>query len=333
MNKIWNERQGQTEVILGGGVNPNKDVTTYVDVSINRYLDKVIEGYCENILGKFPDNSIDLIVTSPPYADQRDYGSTGTRISADKYCDWFIPKAKELYRVLNNTGNFVLNINDKVINGKQSTYVYELIIELTKSIGFNLVRDYVWHNPATPPNIFSSGNYGRTKKSHEYLYWFSKSDSWYFNIDPIRKPYSKGMMKYLNGQGNGNRSHNKRPSTHSFDCEKTWKDNGGSDPGSVLTVSNTSSVDRFSVMCKEKGVHHPARFPEKLVEFFILSGSREGDIVLDPFCGSGTTLISAHRNSRRWIGIDANRVYCELAKDRFDDEFYLQVECLLKENL
>lgn len=143
MNKIWNERQGQTEeVILGGGVNPNKDVTTYVDVSINRYLDKVIEGYCENILGKFPDNSIDLIVTSPPYADQRDYGSTGTRISADKYCDWFIPKAKELYRVLNNTGNFVLNINDKVINGKQSTYVYELIIELTKSIGFNLVRDY-----------------------------------------------------------------------------------------------------------------------------------------------------------------------------------------------
>lgn len=295
---------------------------------LKKYLGKFVNGYCESVMKKFPNNCIDLVVTSPPYADQRNYGVVQTKIHPDDYVDWFLPKAQEIERVLKDTGNFILNINDRVIKGKQHTYVYELVIELTKNMGFNLVRDYVWYNPATPPNIFSGGKYGRTKKSHEFIYWFSKGDSWYFNLDPIRKPYGAGMKKYLKGQGNGDRAYNKRPSTHSFDCAKVWANNGGSDPGSVITfpesvitMGNTSSVDKFSLMCKERGIHHPAKFPEKLVEFFILAGSREGDVVLDPFCGSGTTLISAHRNGRKWIGIDANKDYCDLAIARFADEF------------
>lgn len=280
--------------------------------SINQFLC----GDCTEVLKSLDDNSIDLIVTSPPYADQRDYGYSASKIAADGYVEWFRPKAEQLYRVLKEHGSFVLNINDKVVNGFQHLFVFKLVIMLCEEIGFNLVRDYIWHNPATPPNVYSTGKYGRTKKSHEYCFWFTKGTQWTFNMDPIRTPYKQGMEKFLNGEGKGERSQNKRPSTHSFDCQKVWANHGGADPGTVLSIANTNSNDCFMKFCKEKGITHPARFPEKLVEFFVLAGSNENDIVLDPFSGSGTTCVVSAKNRRRWIGIDANKEFCELAQER-----------------
>ena len=267
-----------------------------------------------------PPRSIDLVLTSPPYANQRDYGTDGSSIDPDEYISWFLPKARQIKRVLKDDGSFVLNISDKVVGKFQHIYVFELVVKLSRQIGFGLVRDYIWHNPATPPNVFSRGGYGRTKKSHEYCFWFAKGDMWKFDLDAIRRPYSKDMQKYLNGEGKGNRSENTRPSTHNFDCEKVWTDKGGADPGSVIELGNTSSTDVFNKLCKERGISHPARFPEKIPEFFILSGTNQNDIVLDPFSGSGTTAISAARNGRRWIGIDANATYNELAQARMQIE-------------
>ncbi len=285
------------------------------------YINKFLNGKCEEVMKKFPNESIDMILTSPPYADRRFYGTDEFKIKPDNYVDWFMPKAYEVFRVLKNGGNFILNISDTVTNGEQHIYAFELLIKLKKEIGFTFVRDYIWHNPATPPNVYSSGRFGRTKKSHEYCFWLAKGDTWTFNLDPIRKPYGKDMEKYLNGQGKGNRDANTRPSTHNFNCEKVWENNGGADPGSVITVGNTNSNDDFIKMCREVGMAHPARFPEKLAEFFILSGSNEGDIVLDPFSGSGTTAVVAQRYRRGWIGIDANEVYCKLAQMRVEKEF------------
>ena len=279
-------------------------------------MNRFICGDCEDVLKTFPDSSFDLVFTSPPYADKRDYGNGNGKIPPDKYVEWFIPKAKEIYRVLKNDGSFVLNISDKVVNGYQHLYVFELLLSLCDDVGFHLVRDYVWYNPATPPNIYSRGNHGRTKKSHEYCFWLSKSDSWTFNLDPIRKPYSEGMKKLLQGKGKGNRKQNTRPSTHSFNLDKPWADNGGSDPGSVIELANTNRDRKFIELCKKQGVVHPARFPEKLAEFFILSGSNEGDIVLDPFSGSGTTAVVAEKFNRKWIGIDTNADYCKIAEMR-----------------
>lgn len=294
-------------------------------INKQEYLQNVINtfvhGNCEEVLEQIPNGSVDLVVTSPPYADQRDYGQMGSSISPDKYVEWFAPKAEEIHRVLKDNGSFVLNINDKVVGGYQHLFVFELVLHLCKKTGFNLVRDYIWYNPATPPNVYSRGGYGRTKKSHEYCFWFSKGTEWTFKLDPIRKPYGKDMLKFLQGKGKGDRNQNTRPSTHNFNCEKVWTDNGGSDPGSVIELGNTNSNDVFAKLCKERGISHPARFPEKLVEFFILSGTNEGDLVLDPFSGSGTTAISAERNGRKWIGIDANSDYCELAAARMNIEF------------
>lgn len=275
-----------------------------------------INGRCEEVLRTFDDGIVDFILTSPPYADQRSYGVKNASIKPDKYIEWFKPMAKEFYRVLKDDGSFVLNINDKVVKGIQQIYVFELVVYLCKELHFNLVRDYIWHNPSTPPNIYGTGKYGRTKKSHEYCFWFSKSDKWTFNLDPIRKEYSPDMTKYLEGKGKGGRDDNTRPSTHTFNCGVKWTNHGGSDPGSVITIANTSSNDTFFKLCKERGINHPARFPVQLAEFFILSGTNEGDIVLDPFSGSGTTCFAAEKHNRRWIGIDANKDYCELAQER-----------------
>lgn len=293
-----------------------------IDDAVNTF----IVGDCKEVMERMPTASIDLVLTSPPYADKRDYGTKNASIAPDEYVDWFIPKAQEIYRVLKPTGSFVLNISDKVVGGYQHLYVFELLLKLCKEVGFHLVRDYIWYNPATPPNVYSRGGYGRTKKSHEYCFWFSKSEEWTFELDPIRKPYSKDMQKYLDGKGRGNRSDNIRPSTHNFDCEKAWSDNGGSDPGSVIEIANTNSNDMFMKLCKEKGIAHPARFPEKLAEFFILSGSKEGDVILDPFSGSGTTATVAQKNNRKWIGIDANADYCELARARIKAEATVEGE-------
>ena len=284
------------------------------------YIDNFLCGDCTEVLKSIEDDSIDLIFTSPPYADQRNYGATDTKIDADGYVKWFKPKAEQIYRVLKSNGSFVLNINDKVVDGYQHLFVFRLVIMMCDEIGFHLVRDYIWHNPATPPNVYSTGKYGRTKKSHEYCFWFSKSNKWTFNLDSIRTPYKNGMEKFLNGEGKGERSQNKRPSTHSFNCRKTWANHGGADPGTVLSISNTNSNDIFMRFCKDRGITHPARFPEKLAEFFVLAGSNKGDVVLDPFSGSGTTCVVAAKNGRHWIGVDANEQFCELSRERMNLE-------------
>lgn len=282
-------------------------------------MGRFICGDCLEVMKTLPSESVDLIMTSPPYADQiKDYGSVVKKIEPDQYVSWFLPRAQEMYRVLKSTGSFVLNISDKLVGKFQNLFVFKLVIALCEETGFHLVRDYIWYNPATPPNVFSRGTMGRTKKSHEYCFWFSKSENWTFNMDPIRKPYSKDMNRFLNGLGQGDRSENTRPSRHSFKLDQKWENRGGSDPGSVLIIGNTSSNDKFHKLCKEAGISHPARYPERLVEFFVLAGSNEGDVVLDPFAGSGTTAVVAQHLHRDWICIELNPDFCTLAKKWID---------------
>lgn len=140
-------------------------------------------------------------------------------------------------------------------------------------------------------------------------------------MDPIRKPYGDRMMELFQSAPQGDRSANSRPSRHNFDLSHAWKNNGGSDPGSVISISNTSSNDTFHRLCKQFGIGHPARFPESLVEFFIKAGTNEGDVVLDPFGGSGTTAIVAHRLGRDFRYIEINPEYHEMAQKWYEVEF------------
>jgi DNA modification methylase len=286
-------------------------------------MGKFVNGECLEEMKKLPDHSIDFIFTSPPYADQiKNYGATSVKIKPNEFDSWFLPRAKEMYRILKNNGSFVLNINDKVDGKYQSTFVFRLVILLTEQVGFHLVRDYIWYNPATPPNVFSRGTMGRTKKSHEYCFWFSKSDKWTFNMDPIRKPYSDRMNQLFESGPQGKRNDNIRPSRHNFDLSHEWKNNGGADPGSVIMLSNTSSNDTFHRLCKQFGIGHPARFPIKIAEFFIKAATNKGDIVLDPFGGSGTTAIAAEELGRNFTYIEINPEYYDMAQKWYEVEFY-----------
>ena len=119
-------------------------------------MGQFICGECLEEMKKMPDKSINFIFTSPPYADQiKDYGKTGVVIKPDKFCEWFLPRAQEMFRILKDNGSFVLNINDKLDGKFQSIFVFKLVVMLVEQVGFQLVRDYVWYNPATPPNVFS----------------------------------------------------------------------------------------------------------------------------------------------------------------------------------
>lgn len=127
---------------------------------------------------KMPDESIDFIFTSPPYANQiKDYGATGIKIKPDQFDNWFLPRAQEMYRILKSEGSFVLNINDKLDGKFQSLFVFKLVVMLVEQVGFHLVRDYIWYNPATPPNVFSRGTMGRTKNLTNTVYGSVKQTS------------------------------------------------------------------------------------------------------------------------------------------------------------
>jgi DNA modification methylase len=119
------------------------------------YLNKVLTGDCEEVLKNIPDDSVDLIFTSPPYADQR--AETYGGIKPDQYVVWFMPKAAQFLRVLKPTGTFVLNIKERVVEGERHTYVIELILHMREQ-GWLWTEEFIWHKknsyPGKWPNRF-----------------------------------------------------------------------------------------------------------------------------------------------------------------------------------
>lgn len=106
------------------------------------FINKFLHGDCEDILKNLPDNSIDLIFTSPPYADQRKKSYGG--VSPDEYVAWFMPKASQFMRVLKPTGTFILNIKERVVDGERHTYVIELILKM-RALGWLWTEEFMWH--------------------------------------------------------------------------------------------------------------------------------------------------------------------------------------------
>lgn len=283
-------------------------------------LDTFYDGDCIDVLGRIPDESVDLVVTSPPYADCRKYQNAEASIAPDDYVEWFLPRAEQIRRVLKSTGSFILNISDRCVKsdgvrgGYQHLYAFELLIALCRKTGFHLARDYIWRKKNAIPDPYSKSGMGRTKKSHEYCFWLVKGKEWTFKIDDVLKPYTKRALAYIERNPNGKEYYH--ATGHHMNHSKPWKNRGGADPGSVLDIAVGVSNAPFYKICRAMGITHPAMFPEKLAEFFIIAGSSEGDVVLDPFSGSGTTAAVAHRLGRHYIGIDISGEYNHLARER-----------------
>lgn len=258
-------------------------------------------------LKKIPDNSVDLIVTSPPYADQRK--NTYGGIHPDKYVEWFLPISEQLLRVLKPTGTFILNIKEKVISGERSTYVLELILELRKQ-GWLWTEEFIWHKKNSCPGKWPN----RFRDSWERLLQFNKEKKFNMYQEEVMVPvgdWAKSRLKNLS---------------------KTDKvrDNSKVGSGFGKNVSNwvgrdmayPTNVLHLATECNNK--NHSAAFPEELPEWFIKLFTKEGDYVLDPFMGSGTTLSVANRMKRNSIGIDIMEEYYEMVKKQLKPvELYL----------
>lgn len=271
-------------------VEEHKQQTRMIEVKT-----EILLGDCKDVLKQIPDNSIDLIFTSPPYADQRK--NTYGGIAPDEYVEWFLPISQELLRVLKPTGTFILNIKEKVVEGERSTYVMELILALRKQ-GWFWTEEFIWHKKNSYPGKWSN----RFRDSWERLLQFNKDKKFNMYQDEVKVPigdWAKGRLKNLS------------------ETDKI-RDNAKNGSGFGKNISNwvgketvyPTNVLHFATECQNK--NHPAAFPENLPEWFIKLFTQENDTVLDPFAGSGTTLKVAQRMKRNSIGIEILPEYHEM---------------------
>lgn len=278
---------------------------------------------CDSLeyLSRMEGSCVDLIITSPPFAllRQKSYGN----VDEGQYVQWLKPFAHEVFRVLKDSGSFVLDLGGAYRPGipSRSLYNFRVLVSLCDDIGFHLAEDFYWFNPAKLPSPIEWVNKRkiRVKDSVDTVWWFSKTPWPKADIKNVLVPYSERMQKLMSDP-EGFFSEKKRPSGH--EIKMTFaRDNGGAIPPNLLSISNTDSNSAYLRLCKESGLgRHPARFPEGLPEFFIKMLTDYDDLVVDIFAGSNTTGHVAEKLERRWMAIDDNLGYLRASVLRFISE-------------
>lgn len=269
----------------------------------------ILLGDAKEVLKTLDNNSIDLIVTSPPYADRRTQTYGG--IKPQNYVEWFLPIGEQLLRVLKPEGTFILNIKEKAENGERHIYVLELILALRKQ-GWLWTEEFIWHKKNCYPGKWPN----RFRDAWERLLQFNKTKKFKMYQEAVMVPvgnWAKDRLKKLS------------------DTDK-MRDNSKSGSGFGKNVSNwlnrdktyPTNVLRLATECSNK--NHSAAFPETLPSWFIKLFTKEGDTVLDPFMGSGTTIKVAQKMRRNSVGIEILPEYYEIVKNEINPVEY----CLLE---
>jgi DNA modification methylase len=250
---------------------------------MDKFINKVIMGDCLEVMKGIPDKSVDMVLTSPPYDNLRDYKG---------YTFNFEGIAKEIYRVLKDGGVCVWVVGDATIKGSETGTSFKQALYF-KEVGFNLHDTMIYEKSTSPFPMHT-----RCNQLFEYMFIFSKGKPKTFN--PIKIPTITGGQKKSKDGG-----YRQKDGTIKLAGYKTRK--------MTKTIGN---IWRYSV--GGKGNNHPATFPEKLAEDHILSWSNEGDIILDPMAGSGTTLKMAKKNNRNYIGIEIAPEYIDIINKRLN---------------
>lgn len=260
---------------------------------------RILQGDCRELLPTLPADSIDLIITSPPYADCRK--NTYGGVPHDKYVEWFRPVGAELLRVLKPSGSFILDIKENVVKGERSTYVIELILALRK-LGWLGIDEYIWHKKNAVPGKWPN----RFRDAWERLLHFTKSRRFEMYQDAVRVSAAEST-KLRSRHLSANDRHRCASRTQSgFNRNPSrWVGKEMVYPSNVLYLATESGNKK-----------HSAVFPEALPEWFIKLFTLPGDMVLDPFLGSGTTGVVCRRQNRRFIGIEILPEYVDLARER-----------------
>jgi site-specific DNA-methyltransferase (adenine-specific)/site-specific DNA-methyltransferase (cytosine-N4-specific) len=254
-------------------------------------------GDCQEQLKFIPDNSVDLIITSPPYADQRK--NTYGGIQYDSYVEWFLPISEQLLRVLKPTGTFILNIKEKVVNGERSIYVIELILAMRKQ-GWLWTEEFIWHKKNCYPGKWPN----RFRDAWERLLQFNKNRKFNMYQEEVMVPMGDWANSRLKNLSDTDKIRDTSKVGSGFGKNiSNWLDRDKAYPTNVLHLATECSNKK-----------HSAAFPKELPEWFIKLFTQENDTILDPFMGSGTTLIVANQMKRNSIGIDIVPEYYEMVK-------------------
>lgn len=259
-----------------------KNETFGNDININLF-----NGDCLEVLKNIESNSVDLIVTSPPYSDQRKKTYGG--IHPDDYVEWFLPISEELKRVLKPTGSFILNIKEKVYKGERHTYVLELIIAMRKQ-GWLWTEEYMWHKKNSFPGKWPN----RLRDAWERLLHFNIEKKFNMYQDEVKIPIGDWSKKRLSNLSDTDKTRDESKVGSGFGKKiENWVGKDMVLPDNVLHMATETS-----------NKSHSAAYPDSLPEWFIKLFTKEGDVVLDPFLGSGTTCRVAHNLNRNSIGIE-----------------------------
>lgn len=270
------------------------------------------------LLAALPENSVDLALTSPPYAlhFKKEYGN----VAKQDYVAWFLPFAREIFRALKPSGSFVLNIGGSFNPGTptRSLYHFKLLIALVEEVGFHLAQECFWYNPAKLPSPaeWVTVRRQRVKDSVEYVWWLSKTAWPKADNRNVLVPYSPDMERLIK---RGYRA-KVRPSGHNI-TSKFQVDRGGAIPANLIERGNNESNSGYIAACRAAGYKiHPARFPSALPEFFIKLCTEPSNLVVDPFAGSNTTGAVAEALGRHWIASEQNEEYVRASALRFSHD-------------
>lgn len=264
---------------------------------LSEWQDRILAGDCLSLLPSIPDESVDLIVTSPPYADSR--AKTYGGIHPDDYVDWFMPISAELLRVLKPTGTFILNIKEKVVAGERHTYVIELILAMRQQ-GWLWTEEFIWHKKNSYPGKWPN----RFRDAWERCLQFNRSRQFAMYQDSVMVPMGDWAKTRLRKLSDTDRRRDESRVGSGFGKNvSNWVGREKVYPTNVLHLATESSNRR-----------HSATFPLELPKWFIKLFTQEGDLVLDPFVGSGTTALAAQQLGRHYLGIEIQPEYAALAE-------------------
>ena len=268
---------------------------------------RILCGDCTDVIPQqMQRESVDLIFTSPPYADRRKNNYGG--IHPDKYVEWFLQRSQAFKTVLKPTGSFVLNIKEQAVNGQRHPYVLELVLGL-RSQGWLWVDEYVWYKKNCYPGKWPN----RFRDSWERLLHFTVGRKFKMNQEAVMVPMGDWKDARLRNLSEVDRLRDESKNGNGFGKKiSNWVGRKMAYPTNVLHMSTE---------CGYKG--HPATFPVSLPDWFVRLFTDKDDMVLDPFAGSGTTLVAAARQNRNSTGIDIKPEYCELMRERLNEESVL----------
>jgi site-specific DNA-methyltransferase (adenine-specific) len=275
-------------------------------------LNRVLHGDALEQLRSFPADLVDTIVTSPPYYRQRDYRGSrqlGLEETPQEYIARLVTVFAECRRVVKTGGSLWLVLGDKYAEGEQLGMPWRVVLAL-KDAGWILRSDIIWHKPNAMPSAVKN----RPTTDHEYVFFLTKSKTYYYDADAIREPHvtftDKSRMR-------GGRNHFFRRGGTPEQGKNQGSSNlhdGRWDQAFHPRGRNKRTV--WSIPLSKFRDAHFAVFPEPLVETCILAGCPADGVVLDPFLGSGTTAVVAKRLGRKFIGIDCVQEYCQMAQRR-----------------